>query len=55
MRAYGENEKRGKYILEDYEISRNHTKALAIRRYKRSLKSCARQAVRKEIRDYLYG
>lgn len=49
MRAYGENEHPGKYVLEDYQFSRNHTKAVSIRRWKRDLKSVARAARRQEI------
>lgn len=49
MHAYGEVEHGGKYILDDYEWSRNHTKAVTIRRRKRSLKKKARAARRRMI------
>lgn len=38
MAAYGEREHNGRYALEDYEYSRNHTKAETIKRWKRNLK-----------------
>lgn len=47
IRAYGENEHGGKYILDNYCFSRNHTKAVTIRRWKRDLKKKARQKNRK--------
>lgn len=54
MRAYGENERPGKYVLDDYDFSRNHTKALTIRRWKRNLKKKAqanmRQVLHRELR-----
>lgn len=34
MPAYGEREHGGKYVLDDYEWSRNHTKAVTIHRRK---------------------
>lgn len=43
MRAYGEREHGGKYIIDDYTFSRNHVKAVNIRRTKRLLKKKARQ------------
>lgn len=44
MPAYGEREHGGRYILDDYIWSRNHTKAETIRRWKRNLKKKARAA-----------
>lgn len=38
MSAYGEREHNGRYVLDDYEFSRNHTKAETIRRWRRDLK-----------------
>ena len=38
MPAYGEREHGGRYILDEYEWSRNHCKAVTIRRWKRDLK-----------------
>lgn len=49
MPTYGERELNGKYTLEDYEYSRNHTKAETIRRWKRNLKKKARSHCRNEI------
>lgn len=49
MHAYGERECRGKYVLDEYEWSRNHTRALTIRRWKRNLKKRARSRNRAEI------
>lgn len=43
MRAYGEREHKGKYVLEDYAWSRNHHRAVTIRRWKRHLKRKARK------------
>lgn len=43
MRAYGEREHHGKYVLDDYTFSRNHRKAVTIRRWKRNLKRKARK------------
>lgn len=37
------------YVLDDYEFSRNHTKAETIRRWRRDLKKKARSRRRKEI------
>lgn len=48
MNAYGEREHGGKFILDDYIYSRNHTKAITIRRWKRNLKKKAR-ARNKEV------
>ncbi|MCD7824245.1 MAG: hypothetical protein LUG86_09590 [Oscillospiraceae bacterium] len=42
MPAYGERERGGRYILDDYCFSRNHTKAISVRRAKRELKKKAR-------------
>lgn len=42
MPAYGEREHGGRYILDEYEWSRNHCKAVTIRRWKRDLKKKAR-------------
>lgn len=44
MSAYGEREHGGRYILDDYTWSRNHTKAETIRRWKRNLKKKDRAA-----------
>lgn len=45
-----------KYGLEDYtDFSRNHNKAVNIRRWKRNLKSKARQKNRQEMHDALYA
>lgn len=46
MAAYGEREHNGRYALEDYEYSRNHTKAETIKRWKRNLKKKARRIAR---------
>lgn len=48
MHAYGERECSGKYILDDYDWSRNHTRAVTIRRWKRNLKKRARSRARAE-------
>lgn len=59
MPAYGEREHGGRYILDEYEWSRNHCKAVTIRRWKRDLKRkperitagwCIRQYRAKPIR-----
>lgn len=42
MPAYGEREHGGRYILDDYHFSRNHAKAVSVRRGKRNLKKKAR-------------
>jgi len=56
MRAYGENADPGKYALDNYDFSRNHTKAITIRRWKRNLKkrerSVIRQRLHKELCEY---
>lgn len=49
MRPYGEAEHGGKYILDDYVWSRNHNKAIAIRRWKRGLKKKARSHMRQQL------
>ena len=49
MAAYGEREHNGRYALEAYEYSRNHTKAETIKRWKRNLKKKARSYRRSEI------
>lgn len=49
MRAYGENEHPGKYVLDDYVYSRNHTKAVTIRHWKRHLKKKARSNMRQRL------
>lgn len=49
MLAYGEQEHNGSYILCDYKWSRNHTKAITIRRWKRNLKKKARATNRTEL------
>lgn len=41
MPAYGEREHGGRYILDEYEWSRNHCRAVTIRRWKRDLKKKA--------------
>lgn len=53
--AYGVvNDPRHKYVLEDYsDFSRNHNKAVSIRRWKRDLKSKARQAAKRHIQKVL--
>ena len=52
MPAYGEHEHGGKYILDDYTWSRNHTKAETIRRWKRNLKKKARAANSRLVRRW---
>lgn len=49
MRAYGEREHHGKYVLDDYTFSRNHRKAVTIRRWKRNLKRKARKYNRSRL------
>lgn len=53
MAAYGEKEHKGKYILDDYSFSRNHTKGCTIRRWKRNLKKKARQSSKRYTKTYL--
>lgn len=56
MSAYGERERRGRYVLDDYCFSRNHAKAVTIRRWKRNLKKKARQRNRRMEREAVdYG
>lgn len=52
MNAYGEREHTGKYALDDYAFSRNHTKAVTIRRWKRNLKKKVRQKARQRTDLY---
>lgn len=49
MPAYCGREHGGKYILDDYCWSRNHTKAETIRRWKRNLKKKARAGLRMQL------
>ena len=49
MPAYGEREHRGRYILDDYCWSRNHCRAVTIRRWKRNLKKTARAKMRMQL------
>ena len=55
MRAYGEEEHGGRFILDQYSWSRNNSKAVTIRRWKRGLKKKARAknraAMRRATRD----
>ena len=51
MHAYGECEQHGRYVLDDYCFSRNHTKAATIRRWKRNLKKKARQRNKGMVRE----
>ena len=51
MKAYGEKEHGGHYVLDDYGYSRNHTKAVTIRRWKRLLKKKARKNYRRVSLD----
>ena len=52
--AYGVAESGHKYVLEDFsEFSRNHNKARSIRRWKRDLKSKARQVAKRHIQKVL--
>lgn len=51
MHAYGEREHGGKYVLDDYCWSRNHTKAITIRRWKRDLKKKARNRNKRMSRE----
>lgn len=55
MKAYGEREHGGHYVLDNYEWSRNHHKAVSIRRWKRDLKSKARAAKRVMIHKAMGG
>lgn len=49
MTAYGERENGGRYILDDYCWSRNHCRAVTIRRWKRNLKKKARAKQRMRL------
>lgn len=49
MLAYGEREHGGRYILDDYCWSRNHCRAVTIRRCKRNLKKKAREKLRMRL------
>ena len=51
MHAYGEREHGGKYVLDDYCWSRNHTKAITIKRWKRDLKKKARNRNKRMSRE----
>ena len=53
LRAYGEKEHRGHYVIDDYQFSHNHTKSITIRRWKRHLKQHARRYGKKTCYDYL--
>ena len=53
MHAYGEREQHGRYVLDDYCFSRNHTKAVTIRRWKRKKKKKARQRNRGIAREVM--
>lgn len=53
MRAYGENEHHGKYVLDDYTWSRNHHKAISIRRWRRNFKKKARSRIRQNLHKEL--
>lgn len=53
MKAYGERESHGHYILDDYTFSRNHTKAITIRRWRRTLKKKGRIAWKQTIRQFV--
>lgn len=55
MHAYGERESGGRYILDDYDFSRNHTKAQTIKRWKRNLKKKARSERRRVEHKALAG
>lgn len=51
MKAYGEIEWHGKYVLDDFGgWSRNHNKASSIRNWKRPLKKRARQVCKANLR-----
>lgn len=54
MKAYGEVEHGGKYVLDDYTWTRNHHKAQTIRRWKRDLKKKARSYMRQRLHRELY-
>ena len=45
MPAYGGEEHGSRYVLDEYRWSRNHCKAVTIRRWKRDLKKKARARI----------
>lgn len=49
MAAYGEREHGGRYILDDYSWSRNHCRAVTVRRWKRNLKKKSRAKLRMHL------
>lgn len=55
MPAYGEREHGGRCILDEYEWSRNHCKAVTIRRWKRDLKRKARVHNRRVMHQAMQG
>lgn len=55
MPAYGEREHGGRYILDEYEWSRNHCRAVTIRRWKRDLKKKARAYNRRVMHQAMQG
>ena len=55
MPAYGEREHGGRYVLDDYVFSRNHNKAVRIRRWKRDLKKRARAHNREVVHQAMQG
>ena len=55
MSAYGEREQGGRYVLDDYIFSRNHNKAVRIRRWKRDLKKRARAHNRRVVHQAMQG
>lgn len=55
MPAYGEREHGGRYVLDDYMFSRNHNKAVRIRRWKRDLKKRARAHNREVVHQAMQG
>lgn len=50
LKPYGEREQRGRFILDDYSWSLNHTKAVTIHRWKWNLKKKARANNRANLR-----
>ena len=52
---YGEREHGGRYILDEYEWSRNHCRAVTIRRWKRDLKKKARAYNRRVMHQAMQG
>ena len=61
MPAYGEREHGGRYILDEYEWSRNHCRAVTIRRWKRDLKKydpdlvCRHLTIENGVIEYTKG